>query len=298
MRNATCIPLIVSCVVLVNVAGYSQDSSGTVSSEAQSAAYRVMSFNIRYGTADDGPNHWEKRQQLVVETIERFDPDLLGTQETFPFQAQYLQEELKQYSYVGKLREPDEDDGEQCGVFFRRDRFVDLEQGHFWLSMTPDIPGSKAWDSSLPRMVSWVKLFDRRNGRVLYFFNTHFDHRGQVARSEGANVLRTRIATAVGHPVIVTGDFNCGEDSKPYRNLVTENRTQVPLIDTLRHIQPRVRVGEGTFNGFRGRDSGARIDWVLVSPDFQVESAEIVKHHQNGRYPSDHFPVTAELRLR
>ena len=281
--------LILLLVLLMNSTGYSQ-AVASDSDDAQSKSYRVMSFNIRYGTADDGENHWDKRKQLVVETIERFSPDLLGTQETLRFQATFLQKELKRYSYVGKLREPDQEGGEQCGVFFRSDRFNDLEQGHFWLSKTPDTPGSKDWDSSLPRMVSWIKLFDRHNGRVLFLFNTHFDHRGRDARSEGAIVLRNQLARAVDHPVIVTGDFNCGEDSKPYRNLVTDNQTSVRLVDTLRQIRPSEQSGEGTFNGFAGRDSGARIDWILASPEFHVESAEIVKHQQGGQYPFRSLP--------
>lgn len=290
-----CLHLAIVLVLLVSAAVCGQEVDGSADNAAQRQSYRVMSINIRYGTADDGPNRWDERKQLVVETIERFAPDLFGTQETWPFQAQYLQQELKRYAYVGKLREPDQDGGEQCGVFFRRDRFEDLEQGHFWLSKTPDVPGSKDWDSALPRMATWVKLFDRPSGRVLYLFNTHFDHLGPVARSEAANVLRDRIAGSAGQPVIVTGDFNCGEGSPPYRNLVTDNRTKVPLVDTLRRIRPMAQRGEGTFNGFTGRDLGARIDWILVSPEFHVESAEIVKHHRDGQYPSDHFPVTAVL---
>ncbi len=104
---------------------------------------RVMTFNIRYGTADDGPNHWNHRQERVVETIRQFQPDLIGTQETMSFQAEYLRQCLPEYTYVGKLRVPDQPTSEECAVFFRSTRFVDLEQGHFWLSTTPEVPGSR-----------------------------------------------------------------------------------------------------------------------------------------------------------
>ena len=115
------------------------------SEAATAVSVKVMSFNIRYGTAADGPNHWDLRKDAVVQTILEFQPDLLGTQETMSFQADYLQQHLDEYQRVGKLREPTKADSEQCTVFFRRERFVDLEQGHFWLSETPDVPASKSW---------------------------------------------------------------------------------------------------------------------------------------------------------
>ena len=147
-----------------------------------------MSFNIRYGTAQDGENHWDRRKENVIKTIADFRPDLLGTQETLPIQAAYLKDNLAGYQYVGRSRDLSQT-GEQCGILVRADRFDILEQGHFWLSETPNVPGSQSWDSALPRMVSWVKLFDRQTKQVFYFVNTHFDHRGVAARENSAKVL-------------------------------------------------------------------------------------------------------------
>ena len=124
---------------------------------------RVMSFNIRYGTARDGDDVWPNRKELVAETINQFKPDLLGTQETLPFQAAYLLERLPGYTSVGWSRDASKD-GEQCTIYFRSARFELLDKGQFWLSETPDEQFSKSWDSSLPRVATWVKLRSRVAG--------------------------------------------------------------------------------------------------------------------------------------
>ncbi len=147
-----------------------------------SRALVVVSSNVRYGTADDGPNRWEMRRDLLTETLRRTEADLIGTQEILPFQAEQLSAALERYEYLGRSRDLDDPAGEQCGIFFRRDRFVLLELGHFWLSDQPQTPGSRGWDAALPRMATWVKLYDRRAQRPLILVNTHFDHVGREAR--------------------------------------------------------------------------------------------------------------------
>lgn len=259
-----------------------------------------MSFNIRYGAADDGENHWKKRNWLVAETIKNFDPDLLGTQETLKFQADYLRGQLKAYTYFGRSRM--KTPNEHCGIFFKKKRFTQLAGGHFWLSESPDVVESKSWDSSLPRMASWVLLSDNTQAdepgqRPILFINTHFDHRGQVARLEAAKVIRERIKSLVriaNQPhVIITGDFNTPEGSEPYQAFFEDE--SLSLVDTYRAVHPTRTENEGTFNGFQGRTDGGRIDWILASGELAIEQAAIDSNNENGRYPSDHFPVTAVL---
>lgn len=266
--------------------------------EGGSTVLRVMSFNVRLGVANDGPNHWNLRKGLVVRAIKRFDPDLLGTQETHPFQAEFLQRELPGLVYYGVGRREDPKTGEQCGLMYRKARFEVLDKGTFWLSKTPDRPGTKSWDSSLPRIASWVKLRDKQDrGKELVFVNTHFDHRGRQARLEGAKIIRRRVAE-LGPKVriVVTGDFNAGEGSEPYRALVGPvPASSVELIDTYRAAHPKRKDGEGTFSAWSGRRSGNRIDWVLHTPHFRTRSAAIDSFNEDGRYPSDHYPVTAVL---
>ena len=271
----------------------------TTSPAKKDDSLKVMSFNIRYGTANDGANHWDKRHELVIKTIQAGSPDLLGTQETLAFQADYLRKHLPQYSWVGRGRESSPEKGEQCAVFFKTNRFEKLAEGHFWLSAEPDKPGSRGWDAALPRMVTWVKLKDRQSGNSLVWFNTHFDHRGAKARLESARLLARKVPEiAGGHYFIVTGDFNSSVASKPYLAMFGKSDdAKSVMIDTFRRISKNQDKPQGTFNGFKGTSSGARIDWIAASARFEITAAEIDKFEINGQYPSDHFPVTATLRF-
>jgi endonuclease/exonuclease/phosphatase family metal-dependent hydrolase len=262
---------------------------------------RVMSFNVRYGTAKDGENHWDRRKEFLVETIIAYQPDLLGTQETLGFQRDFLAEKLPGYEVLGVGRNDGREDGEMMALYYKKDRFEKLDGGHFWLSETPDVVGSKSWDSSLPRMVTWVKLRDRRqpNAAPILFLNTHFDHLGKMARLKSAELLRQKIATlGEGCSIIVTGDFNAGEGSEPYQALFGKSEDkESSVVDTYRVVHPKREPTEGTFSGFKSdATDGARIDWIGVSRDWKIVEAAINRTSRDGRTPSDHFPITAVLR--
>jgi len=265
---------------------------------ATSREVRVMTFNIRYGTARDGENHWNNRKDLLALTIKAFDPDLLGTQETLAFQRDYLKAQLPGMSMWGVGREDGVEAGEMCALFFRTNRFEKTDGGHFWLSESPDKPGSKSWDTAITRMVSWVKLRDRRapDDLPVLFLNTHFDHRGGVARLESARLLRRKI-TELGRNcrIVLTGDFNAAEQSAPYKALFGEkDGNESPVFDAFRLANPQHGNEEGTFGGFRpDATSGQRIDWIGVSIDWTVFKVVIDHTSRNGRTPSDHFPVRA-----
>ena len=279
----------------------------TAPADSTRITLRIMSFNLRYGTVGDGENAWEFRRQLVRDTILAFSPDVLGTQECLAFQAEFLQGQFPDYGFVGAGRDDGDRAGEMCAIFFRRDRYDPLASGHFWLSETPDRPGSKSWDSALPRMVSWVKLRAKGDTSLTFcIFNTHFDHRGRTARRESARLLRRQaLAIAQGSPLIFTGDFNAPANLQakgPYRELISSATPSDPVsdpgfLDTYRIRHPRPERDEGTFNGFTGATTGQRIDWIVVTPHCDVLDAAIVRIHKAGRYPSDHFPVTAVLRM-
>jgi endonuclease/exonuclease/phosphatase family metal-dependent hydrolase len=269
-------------------------------SPALAADVRVMSFNIRYGTARDGENHWDKRKEFLLETIKAFNPDLLGTQETLAFQRDYLAEHLPGYGVLGVGRDDGKEAGEMMALYWRKERFEKTDGGHFWLSETPDTVGSKSWDAALPRMVTWVKLRDRKapDAKPVLFLNTHFDHRGKQARLESSKLLRQRIdEMGQGCSVIVTGDFNAGEGSEPYQALFgSQDDKESSLVDTFRVAHPERGPEEGTFTGFRATATGGpRIDWIAVSRDWTVGEAAIDRTSRDGRTPSDHFPVTAVL---
>ncbi len=273
----------------------------SVSAEESTTDVRVMSFNIRYGTAKDGENHWDSRREFVVQTIAAFDPDLLGTQETLGFQRDYLDEHLPTHEAFGVGRDHGDERGEMTAVLYRRDRFEKLDGGHFWLSETPDVPGSKSWDTSLTRMVTWLKLKDLKAKRtpVVWFFNTHFDHRGKEARRESACLIRRRVSEMTnGQRTIVTGDFNAAEGSAPYLALFAEDEgEQSPLVDTFRVTHPEREGHEGTFSGFKAEPSrNGRIDWIGCTRDWTIKSADIDRTARDGRTPSDHLPITAVLK--
>ncbi|WP_145286918.1 endonuclease/exonuclease/phosphatase family protein [Pirellulimonas nuda] len=264
---------------------------------------RVMSFNIRYGAANDGENHWEKRKGLVADTIRTYDPDLLGTQETLGFQKEFLEHELPSYTGIGVGRDDGGPSGEMTAMFYKTDRFEPVAEGHFWLSETPEVPGSKSWDTSLTRMCSWVKLRDRRDLSLppILWLNTHFDHVGKEAREQAAKLLVAKSGVlGAGCDVVITGDFNSAVSSPPYLALfAAREREGGPslFIDTYVAARPDGEPGQATFNSFRGAVvEGARIDWIAVRGGWQTLHAAIDRTQPDGRNPSDHYPVQALLR--
>ena len=256
---------------------------------------KIMSFNIRLGVANDGENHWDKRKELVLQTIQNFGPDLLGLQEVWHMQEEYLKEKLPGYVYYGRSRRMKPREGEQCAVMYRKDRFEMVKANTFWLSETPDVVESKSWDSSLPRIANWTLLKDKKNKKSkVFFINTHFDHKGRESRKQAALLLKKRVQSLTADAcVIITGDFNAKEGSDPYTGLVGGK-----ILDTFRISHKNPTEGESTLSGWNGRTTGNRIDWVLCSQNYRVLSANIDRSEFGGRYPSDHYPVTTILRTR
>ena len=253
---------------------------------------RVMSFNIRYGTAPDGENAWPHRKNMVVQVVKDADPDLLGLQEALRDQIEFLSDELQDYARVGVGREPD-GGGEYSAILYRRSRFDLSDAGTFWLSDAPEKPGSKTWGNELPRICTWARLLDRTSGRRLLYFNTHWDHQSQQARRNSGELMGRRVQELAqdGEPAIVTGDFNAAPNNPAFIALLEEGR----LHDTFRKVHPD-EADINTFNGF-GRPSGVKIDAVVVTDHWETEDAEIVRTQVDGRFPSDHFPVTATVTL-
>ena len=265
--------------------------------EESGDSVKVMSFNIRYGLADDGDDSWGKRARLVANTIHDYGPDLLGTQECLLFQGDFLRAVLPGFGFVGVGRDDGDEQGEMCAVFFRSELFEQIDAGHFWLSDEPGQIASVGWDAALTRMATWVKLRTRGPEPITFIFaNTHFDHRGQTARRESARVIQKQLEKiAGGLPIILTGDFNAPADSQvdgPYQVLTVEHQ----WLDTYRQLHQHNTL-EGTFNFFRGEKSGARIDWILTSPGLKALAAGIDHANREGQFPSDHFPVTATIVL-
>jgi endonuclease/exonuclease/phosphatase family metal-dependent hydrolase len=260
---------------------------------------RVMSFNIRYGTAGDGEDAWPHRRGLVMRTIGSFRPTVLGVQEALRFQLDEIGDEFREFGEVGVGRDDGAEAGEYAAILYDRRRLELLESGTFWLSDTPEVVASTSWGNRITRIVTWARFRGRAatdaDGGTFYVFNTHWDHESQPSRKRSAELLLERIAgrAAATDPVIVTGDFNAGEGNPAFRRLVEHDRAH--LVDTFRAVHPDAD-HVGTFNGFTGERDGDKIDAVLASPEWTVLEASVVRVNEDGRYPSDHFPVTAVLR--
>ena len=271
---------------------------------AQQAAVReplsIMSFNIRYGTAKDGDNHWSLRKDMLFDVVRERDADLVGLQEALAFQIDELIAAVPGYAVIGVGRDDAAKAGEFSAILFRRDRFRVADAGTFWFSDTPEVPGSKTWGNNITRICTWARFIDR-DGRGFYHYNLHLDHESQPSRERSAALLRQRIDARAhpADPVVVTGDFNVGEKNPALSALTAPAAPGAAafLIDTFRVLHPDETV-VGTFTGFKfGETAGDKIDYVLVQPGADVLSAEIVRNSRNDRYPSDHFPVVARVRL-
>ena len=259
----------------------------------------VLSFNIRYGTASDGPNSWPHRERLVRDVLRRQGGDFIGLQEALRFQIDAIRGSLPEYDEVGAGRDDGKEAGEYAAILYRWDRWYPTDSGTRWLSGTPEVPGSKTWGNEITRIVTWARFVEKATGRAVWLFNTHFDHVSQPSRERSAEMLASLIANRkTDDPVIVTGDFNAGEDNPAIRYLKNANNlSPVTLVDTFRVLHPETQ-SVGTGGGFEGRRDGPKIDYVFVEPDTRVLDAGIVHDSEAGRYPSDHFPVHAEVALK
>jgi endonuclease/exonuclease/phosphatase family metal-dependent hydrolase len=257
---------------------------------------RVMTFNIRYGTAPDGEDAWPLRRSLVSHTIREFAPDVLGVQEALRFQLDEIVRELPHLRELGVGRDDGIEAGEYSAILFDRRRLDPIDSGTFWLSDAPEVPGSMTWGNRYPRVVTWARFRDRARDVAFVVFNTHWDHESQPARERGAALVVERMReVSGGDPVILMGDFNAGEENPAFRVLV--EAANAPLYDTFRVLHPDAR-DTGTYHAFAGDRSGAKIDAILASPEWRTLAADIVLYSENGRFPSDHFPVTAILVLK
>lgn len=258
-------------------------------------ALEVMTFNLRYASPMP-PNAWRERRPLVRDLLRSHAPDLIGTQEGVYSQLSDIEADLPGYAWIGLGRDGGSR-GEFMAVFYRRDRLVPLEFDHFWLSDTPETIGSRSWGNRFSRMATWVRFRDRRTGCEFYAINTHFDHEVQDAREKGAALLLARAARFdPALPVLLLGDFNAAAGDNPAYDRLTAAGAFVDTWRAVHEDEPAV----GTFHDFKGVEGAkgaARIDWILGRGAIDVQSAGILTFERGGRYPSDHFPVTASVTL-
>jgi endonuclease/exonuclease/phosphatase family metal-dependent hydrolase len=285
--------LVVGCRILA-----SSPAIGGPPPAAVAPPLRVMTFNLRYDTPSDGANAWPHRRDWVAALIRFHAPDAIGVQEALAQMLTDLDARLPGFARVGVGRADGRADGEFSAILYRTDRLELLGSGTFWLSPTPEVAGSKGWDTAIERIATWARFRDRRTGCRHLHLNTHFDHVGEQARQESARLIRRRAAAlAGGLPVVVTGDLNADPASVPYRILTRDTIADAtpPLRDAMVVSRDGHYGPTSTWTEFRAIEPGRRIDYVLVSPQVRVLKHAILPDSWDNRFPSDHLPVLAAV---
>jgi endonuclease/exonuclease/phosphatase family metal-dependent hydrolase len=252
----------------------------------ESEGLKVMSYNVRYGSAEDGTNSWQYRWPATNDMLKEIKPDVFGVQEALDYQVRYINE-MCGYEYVGVGRENGKKEGEHMAIFWNKKSVSMLKWGTFWLSETPQKP-SKGWDAACFRTATWALMKDKKTGRKFYFVNTHLDHEGKEAQKNGLKLIVDRIGeiNPEGYPMVLTGDFNMKPDDPNLAELDSK-------MQSTRKIAA-VTDNHDTYNGW-GRGSGI-IDYIYVSgfsscPEYQT----VVKRYRDRKFVSDHYPVSARL---
>jgi endonuclease/exonuclease/phosphatase family metal-dependent hydrolase len=262
---------------------------------AQSENIKVMTYNIRCGYCEDSSdvNHWSKRKFLVAYMIKSHNPDLIGLQEAEQFQIKDLVKMLDDYDFYGVGRDDGKEKGESAAIFYKKNRFIPEEQKTLWLSETPGLV-SKGWDAALNRTVTILKLKELKLSEEFYFLNTHFDHIGEKARTESSGLIINEIKKFTNNfSVILTGDFNYTSKSDCYK-IITEALSDASIISKTESLG-----GNISFNGFGKQiEPNYKIDFIFVNDNVEVLNHIIDTTTYNGLYPSDHYPVISEVKLK
>jgi endonuclease/exonuclease/phosphatase family metal-dependent hydrolase len=261
-------------------------------------ALKVMTFNVRFDNPGDGINAWQHRIPLVEAYMGEVAPDIVGVQESLHHQNTDMLRIMPGYQYIGTGRDDAGQGGEYSPIFFRSDRFELLGHGQFWLSETPDVPGSIGWEAVLPRVVAWARLKDGESGLDLYVFNTHFSHVSDLARRKSMEFISDQIRKIAGdHRVILTGDFNITGGSELYYDMLAHFFRNNRLQNAELMSETPVANARSTFNAFREDVAPRVIDYIFVSDHFRVDACQVDRFRQDGVFISDHWPVWARVVL-
>ena len=249
----------------------------------------MMTYNIRFAADKPDPESWDNRRNGIINSFT--GTDIAGLQEVLPVQVNDLKTNLPAYNIIHRSREIDPVEGEGVSLLYNKVKFRLLDSGTFWLSDTPEVPGSNTWNAACNRVVTWGRFRDNQTGIEFFVYNTHLDHVSQFARENSIKLIldTLRIMTS-GSPVILMGDFNSEEDNPVYKMI-----KDFGLKDAYREIKSVSDSMDLTFHGWQNEKGLSRIDYIFVSPDFQVRNARVIKSKVNGIYPSDHFPVVTEI---
>ncbi len=289
MKKTTVLIFAINALLLAGCSATRQQAS-----LGNSLNLNVASFNLRMDTQNDGDDAWPHRKEMVKGLIRFHELDIVGTQEGFKHQLDDILE-LPDYAYVGGGRDDGKDAGEHSAIVYRKDKFDLVQNGDFWFSETPEVPG-KGWDATCcNRICSWAKFRDKLTRKEFFVFNVHYDHQGQIARKNSSILLLERIKQQARNlPVFVTGDFNATPESEPIQIIANDGL----LSDSYAVTKQPPYGTTGTFNSFRlNAPMKNRIDYVWVTQGITVNKYGVLNDMQYGHFPSDHFPVMINADL-
>jgi endonuclease/exonuclease/phosphatase family metal-dependent hydrolase len=288
MKNLSALVVFLALLIISGCRGNNEEMNLT-----------VMTFNIRYDNPRDSLNAWPNRTSIVCELLKKEKPDLLGLQEALWYQYEEIDSAISGYSSVAAGRDDGKKKGEMNPVFFNINRFEIVRENTFWLSETSDIPGTKGWGASLPRIVTWVELTDKKTGEPLYYFNTHFAHDSDSARIMSAGILLSEVRRIAGkNRFLITGDFNMSPDSKAY-SIITESSSSRSLLKDSYLISRTKPEGPAyTTNSFRDEPGKSRIDYIFVRKGMKVLNNSTIVKKEGPIFVSDHWPVKAVISFR
>lgn len=259
----------------------------------QAQNLKVMTYNIRLSLESDKENSWDNRKAEAIQLMDYYHPDFFGVQEAVPQQMVDIKSGLRNYDFVGVGRDDGANKGEYSAIFYDAEKLKVLESGTFWLSETPQKP-SKGWDAAYNRICTYALFKMKKDGRKFWAFNVHLDHVGIVARENSVQLILKMIKSfnTKKFPVVLTGDFNLTEDTKPIK-ILSEN-----LYDAYYHSKKTHYGPKGTFQAFDiSKPAKERIDYIFLQKFLCENIRTINDRRENLLYPSDHFPVIAEIRF-
>jgi endonuclease/exonuclease/phosphatase family metal-dependent hydrolase len=261
---------------------------------AHAQEINVLTYNIRYASFNNNPENWNLRRDGVCSVLKGHD--FIGLQEVLPVQMQYITQVINaEYGVLFRTRDADSTHGEGSPILYNKSRWMLLSNGFFWLSDTPEIPGSNTWGAAFPRMASFGFFRNINTGDSILVMNTHFDHISQAAREKSIGLILTKYNRQINSiPVVFMGDLNITPDNQVYINILSGSS----LVDSYLMIHPDKSETGATFHGWTSETPGNRIDYIFVSPFFAVESSRVEYVKFNDKYPSDHFPVNTILRIK
>ncbi len=255
---------------------------------------KVMSYNIRLDVKADGENQWDKRKEKVAALMNYYEADFIGGQEVQHHQLNYLLEHLSGYAHIGVGRDDGKEAGEYSCIFYKKDKYIVLQQSTFWLSPTPD-SASKAWDAAFNRVCTYGLFKNKKTKQLFWVFNTHFDHIGKTARLESAKLISQKIQqlNTKNYPVILSGDFNSRPAEPPAQYIMG-------WMQNARNSSRLVHGGPDTWNGFKFHEKpDGCIDYIFITHDKRMTISKFatLTDSYDGKYPSDHFPVLATILM-